>query len=91
MSNFERRLSSLNRRPRSDSDPVDAASSVRVDAAPAPDLSGRSIGWDAAERLAHMVDVAPGTVIRISVDDGHGLGMFEVAWDDSGVPSIRQT
>ncbi len=83
MSNFERRLSSLNRRPT-----IDPATDVKVGSVPP---AGASLGWEAAERLAHLVDVSPGTVIRLSVDDGTGLAMFEVAWDETGVPSIRET
>jgi hypothetical protein len=82
MGSFERRLSQMQRRP--GGDPSGAVSVGTVHRA-------ESIGWEAAERIGNLVDVAPGTVIRLSIDDDHGLAMFEVAWDDEGVVSIRET
>lgn len=81
MSNFERRLNVVQRRPVED----DASNTVRDGAS--------SVAWLAAERISHLPGIDPGTVIKVDVasgDDTDTVASIEVRWDAAGVPLIHE-
>jgi hypothetical protein len=82
MSNFERRLGIVQRRP-------DAPSGSKLgagDTAP----SASSVAWQAAEKVSHLTGVEPDTTIKITVDSPTDQTVVEVSWDADGVPLIRE-
>lgn len=96
MSNFERRLQALHRRPEAtpggSTTTVPGAGSTATAVAPSPPvLEGPAdgLGWLAAERLAHLVDVPAGASMVLAVDLGDDHAMLEVVWGADGVAQIR--
>lgn len=94
MSNFERRLQALHRRPEATPGAESGGGLATAVAAPptrvATDADAFNIGWLAAERVSHLVDVPAGTTIVMAVDAGDDHAMVEVAWDAEGVPQLRE-
>jgi hypothetical protein len=75
VSNFERRLSAVGRRPAT---------------AGAPSPGGDDIAWSAAERVSRIVDVEAGTVIKLCIDAPSRQAIFEVCWDADGIAAIHE-
>jgi len=82
VSNFERRLGIVQRRPEQPSGSRLAVS----DNAP----SSSSLAWQAAEKVSHLQGVEPSTTIKISVEGTNDETVVEVSWDADGVPLIRE-
>lgn len=94
MSNFERRLQALHRRPEATPGAEAPGGVATAVAAPptrvAADADAFNIGWLAAERVSHLVDVPAGTSIVMAVDAGDDHAMIEVVWDTDGLPQLRE-
>jgi len=82
MSNFERRLGIVQRRPEQPSGSPLALSDTSS--------TSSSVAWQAAEKVSHLQGVEPNTTIRISVDGTTDQAVIEVSWDVDGVPLIRE-
>lgn len=80
MTTFERRLQNLQRRPAKEGDPCEVTSCENP----------TTIGWLAAEKLTRLTDVAPGTVITLTVSGGEADSTLEIQWGADGVPIMRQ-
>ena len=88
MSDFERRLHAMQRRDAGDHFAGDAGAVAATSTKMV--LSSVDLGWQATERLTHLMDVRPGTSIKLIVDGLDEHSRFEVHWDESGVPSVQQ-
>jgi hypothetical protein len=90
MSNFEHRLTAIHKRP--SLGPRGEAGSP-TSAAPGDVVvvdESSSLGWQAAERISRIYDVAPGTVIKLVIESGADSALLEVSWDADGIPMIRE-
>jgi hypothetical protein len=86
-SNFERRLTAIQKRP--SFGPGEHTSHAAAGDVVVVDHSS-SLGWQAAERISRILDVAPGSVIKLAIESGADAALLEVAWDADGVPMIRE-
>jgi len=86
MSNFERRLTAIQKRP--SLGPSEEPGSIGGDVVVVDQSS--SLGWQAAERISRIFDVEPGTVIKLAIESGADAALLEVEWDADGVPMIRE-
>lgn len=86
MSNFERRLTAIQKRPSlgpQHDGSMGAGDVVVVD-------QSSSLGWQAAERISRILEVAPGSVIKLAIESGADAALIEVVWDADGIPMIRE-
>lgn len=87
MSNFERRLNSIHKRPTLDGPMPPSggpATSLVLDDGVA------ALGWEAAERVSRILDVRPGTVIKMAVNGVTDGLVLEIAWGADGGAVIRE-
>ena len=88
-SNFERRLTAIQKRPSLGPGAGARALGRGVGDVVVVDQSS-SLGWQAAERISRIVDVTPGTVVKLVIESGADSALLEVSWDDDGIPMIRE-
>jgi len=94
MSNFERRLSAIHKRPSvgpgtAAGDPGSTKTTTSSSSLAVDDGVG-SLAWEAAERVSRILDVEVGTVVSLSVATPSGNAALEVTWNADGLPVIRE-
>ncbi len=83
MTSFDRRLNQMK-------GPASKGPMAAPEGSVATQNGASSLGWQAAERVSHLSDVAAGTVIRVEVSGPDDVSSLEVRWDDEGVPLIHE-
>jgi hypothetical protein len=90
MSNFERRLSAIHKRPSIGPNGATSAAGAGVSTSAGPEEVPVALGWEAAERISRILDVEPGTTVSLTVRSHGREASLEVEWDRDGVAVIRE-